>query len=164
MSLHSHSLELVATFRARLNARRSAAVPTLFGERLYLRELTQDDIPAWFERASDPESAVLAGDPIPESIEMGVHWLQRHREQFRQQAGIRWAIVPKGSTGSVGTIGLTNISKAERRAEVGIVIGRASWGKGIGTAAAHVVTGYAFSTLGLAEIHAEVLTRNLASR
>ena len=140
------------------------AVPTLFGDKVYLRELTEDDVPAWFERASDPESAVLAGDPIPESVDMGVHWLRRHRERFRQHAGIQWAIVPKGSTDSVGTIGLTITSKAERRAELGIVIGRASWGKGIGTSAAHLVIGYAFSTLGLAEIQAEVLHRNLASR
>src|SRR5262245_66690902 len=74
------------------------AVPTLFGDMVYLRELTEDDVPAWFERASDTESAVLAGDPIPDSVEMGFHWLQRHRERFRQQAGIRWAIVPKEST------------------------------------------------------------------
>jgi ribosomal-protein-alanine N-acetyltransferase len=140
------------------------ALPALFGDKVSLRELTEDDVPAWFARASDPESAVLAGDPIPESVEMGVQWLQRHRERFRQQAGIRWAIVPKGSTDSVGTIGLTITSKAERSAELGIVIGRANWGKGIGISAAQLVTGYAFSTLGLAEMHAEVLQRNLASR
>src|SRR5215216_5259451 len=140
------------------------AVPALFADMLYLRELTEDDVPAWFERATDPESAVLAGDPVPESVEMGVQWLQRHRERFRQHAGMRWAIVPKGSTDSVGTIGLTITSKAERRAELGIVIGRADWGKGIGTSAAHLITGYAFNTLGLAEIQAEVLQRNLASR
>jgi [ribosomal protein S5]-alanine N-acetyltransferase len=140
------------------------AVPALFTDMLYLRELTEDDVPAWFERASDPESAVLAGDPIPESVEMGFQWLQRHRERFRQQAGIRWAIVPKGSTDSVGTIGLAITSKEERIAELGIVIGRTYWGKGIGTSAAHLVTGYAFGTPGLAEIQAEVLQRNLASR
>ena len=140
------------------------AVPALFGDMLYLRELTEDDVPAWFERASDPESAVLAGDPIPESVEMGFRWLQRHRERFRQQAGIRWAIVEKGSTDSVGTIGLSITSKEGRIAELGIVIGRSNWGKGIGTSAAHLVTGYAFGTLGLAEIQAEALQRNLASR
>ena len=140
------------------------AVPTLSGDMLYLRELTEDDVPAWFERASDLESAVLAGDPIPESVEVGFEWLQRHRERFRQQAGIRWAIVEKGSTHSVGTIGLAITSKEKRIAELGIVIGRAYWGKGIGTSAAHLVTGYAFGTLGLAEIRAEALQRNLASR
>jgi [ribosomal protein S5]-alanine N-acetyltransferase len=140
------------------------AVPALVGDVVYLRELTEDDVPAWFERASDPESAVLAGDPIPESIDMGFQWLQRHRERFRQQTGIRWAIVPNGSAASVGTIGLTITSEEERIAELGIVIGRASWGKGIGTAATRLVTDYAFGTLGLAELRAEVLQRNLASR
>jgi ribosomal-protein-alanine N-acetyltransferase len=140
------------------------AVPTLFGDRVYLRELTEDDVPAWFERASDPESALLAGDPIPESVDMGIHWLERHRERFRQQAAIRWAIVPNGAVGSVGTIGLTITSKEQCTAELGIVIGRAFWGQGIGTSAAHVVAGYAFNTLGVAEMHAEVLRRNLASR
>ena len=140
------------------------AVPTLLGDVVYLRGLTEDDVPAWFERASDPESAVLAGDPVPESIEMGSHWLQRHRERFHRRSGIRWAIVPNGSTDSVGTIGLAITSDEERIAELGIVIGRAYWGRGIGTSAAHLVTGYGFSTLGLAQIHAEVLQRNLASR
>jgi len=44
------------------------------------------------------------------------------------------------------------------------VIRRAAWGRGIDTAAARLVADYAFRTLGLAEIQAEVLTRNLASR
>jgi [ribosomal protein S5]-alanine N-acetyltransferase len=139
-------------------------VPKLFGEAVYLRELIEDDIPAWFERASDAESADLAGDPIPESVEMGFKWLQRHRERFHQHAGIRWAIVPKDSAESVGTIGLTITSKEERIADLGIVIARAYWCKGIGASAMHLVTGYAFNTLGLAEIQAEVLQRNLASR
>ena len=140
------------------------AVPVLFRDALCLRELTEDDIPTWFERASDPESALLAGDPIPESVEIGFQWLQRHRERFRQQTSIRWAIVPKGSTQSVGTIGLTITSQEECIAELGIVSGRAYWVRGIGTSAAHIVIDYAFNILGLAEIQAEVLQRNLASR
>ena len=140
------------------------AIPKLLGEVVYLRELSEEDIPAWFERASDHESADLAGDSIPESAEMGFSWLQRHREQFRRQIGIRWAIVPQDLAASVGTIGLTITSTEDRIAEIGFVIGRAYWGKGLGTAAAQLVTHYAFHTLGLAEIQAEVLQRNLASR
>ena len=86
-------------------------VPELFGDTVFLREITEGDIPAWFERASDPESAVLAGDLIPKSIEMGFQWLRRHRERFRHQTGIRWAIVPNSSIQSIGTIGLTIKSK-----------------------------------------------------
>jgi RimJ/RimL family protein N-acetyltransferase len=116
------------------------AVPEFLGDAVYLRGLTEDDVPAWFERASDPESSALSGDPIPESADRGIQWLQHHRERFRRQTGIRWAIVPKGSTESVGSIGLTITSKEERIAELGIVIGRAYWGEGIGTSAARLRT------------------------
>ena len=92
---------------------------------------------------------------------MGFQWLRRHRERFRQQTGIRWAIVPKGSIRSIGTIGLTIKSKEECIAELGIVIGRAYWGKGIGTSAAHLVIDYAINILSLVEIQAEVLQRNM---
>jgi [ribosomal protein S5]-alanine N-acetyltransferase len=139
------------------------ALPGLFAESLYLREPTEADIPAWYVRATDVESADLAGDPIPESIERGSAWPQRHRDCFQQQTAIRWTIVPKGATESAGTVGLVITSKEHRTAEFGIVVGRAYWGKGIGTAAAQLVTRYAFDMLGLAEIQAEVLQRNLAS-
>lgn len=140
-----------------------AAVPTLHGSLVRLRELTEDDIPAWFARASDAESATLAGDPVPESIEAGAEWLAEHRKRFRQRKAIRWAIVPAGSTESVGTIGLGINSPAERTANVGFVIGRAHWGRGYCTEAARLAIGYAFEELGLAEIHGEVLQRNGAS-
>jgi [ribosomal protein S5]-alanine N-acetyltransferase len=140
------------------------AVPDLCGDVVHLRELTEDNVPTWYERASDPESAALAGDPIPESPAMGFQWLERNRERFRQHAGIRWAIVPTGSTHSVGSIGLTVTSQEERTAELGVVIGRAHWGKGMGTAAGHLVVRFAFGTLNLAEIRAELLQSNLASR
>lgn len=140
-----------------------AAVPTLHGDIVSLRELSEADVPAWFARASDAESADLAGDPIPASIEEGVRWLQLHRDRFRQQTGIRWAIVPPGSTESLGTIGLTIKPNESGSAELGYVIGRANWGKGICTAAGRLVTRYAFDTLRLAEIRAEVLQRNAAS-
>ena len=139
-------------------------MPEFHGDAVYLRALTEDDVPAWFERASDPQSAALSGDPIPESAEAGVRWLELHRERFRRQAGIRWAIVPMGSTRSVGSIGLTITCKEERVAELGVVIARAYWGKGLGTSAARFVVRYAFDTLGLAEIRAEFVRSNLASR
>lgn len=139
------------------------AVPELINDLVYLRELNESDIPAWFERATDVESADLAGDPIPESIAMGAQWLQRHRDRFKQRAAIRWAIVPRGQTDSVGTIGLIISEKERGLAELGFVVGRACWGKGIGTAAAQLVKRYAFESLGLLELSAEVLQRNPAS-
>ena len=141
-----------------------ATVPELQGGQVSLRELTEADVPAWFARATDAESAELAGDPIAQSFEEGFAWLARHRERFRQQTGLRWAIVASGSGESAGSIGLAITSKDERIAELGIVIGRPWWGKGLGTTAAQLVASYAVDTLNLTEIRAELLRSNMASR
>jgi len=140
------------------------AVPRLRGELVALREVTEDDIPAWFERATDAESADLAGDPIPDSVEQGYELLRRDRERFREQLSIRWAIVPTGSTASVGTVGFVISSKEERTSDIGFVIGRRHWGRGLCTAAAELVIDYGFRELGLWAVRAEALQRNLASR
>jgi [ribosomal protein S5]-alanine N-acetyltransferase len=145
------------------NLRFPDVVPELVGETVSLRELTEEDIPAWFERATDIESADLAGDPVPDSIAMGTTWLQRHRDRFRERAAIRWAVVPRDTPESVGTVGLIIKSSEDRIADLAVVIGRAWWGRGIGTAAAHLATNYGFETLGLAQIRAEALQRNVAS-
>jgi [ribosomal protein S5]-alanine N-acetyltransferase len=139
------------------------AVPALVGESILLRELTENDIASWFDRATDVESADLAGDPVPESMAAGATWLQKHRDQFQSKLGLRWAIVPEHSSVSVGTVGLSFKPGNATRAELGIVVARSSWGKGIGSAATRMLVRYAFSEVGLTEIRAEVLQRNHAS-
>jgi ribosomal-protein-alanine N-acetyltransferase len=136
------------------------AVPELMGRGVLLRPLTERDIAPWYLRATDAEAADLAGDPIPASIAEGTAWLQRHRERFQARAAIRWAIVPQAEQASVGTVGLTVTSHEQPAGELSIVIGRAHWGKGIGTSAALAVVAYGFDTVGLKELHAEVLQRN----
>jgi len=137
-----------------------SAVPVLAGGAVRLRALTEDDIPGWFARASDAESAALSGDPIPHSVASGTAWLRRHAEAFREGRGIRWAIVPAAADNSLGTIGLAITSAERRLAELGIVVAREHWGRGFGADAIRLVTAYARTGLGLAEIHAEVLRRN----
>ncbi len=140
-----------------------STVPQFFGDRVGLRGLTVSDIPAWYARATDAESADLAGDPIPASIEHGLAWLQRHEDRFRAGRAIRWAIVLPPGNESVGTIGLAVTSHEHRVGELGIVVGRAHWCRGIGTAAARLVLDYGLRELALQEVQAEVLQRNLGS-
>jgi len=127
-------------------------VPLLVGATLRLRELTEDDIPSWFERATDRASADLAGDPVPASIEAGAAWLQQHRARFQSKLGLRWAIVPKDGAASVGAVGLAFEPGIPAGAELGI-----------GTTAMCMVVDYAFAELGPSEIRAVVLQRNHAS-
>lgn len=66
--------------------------------------------------------------------------------------------------GPIGGIGLTlRGGDLQHSAELGYWLGKAFWGRGIATAAARAVTGYAFRDLGLLRIDALVLTENMAS-
>ena len=66
--------------------------------------------------------------------------------------------------GPIGGIGLTlRGGDLQHSAELGYWLGKAFWGRGIATAAARAVTGYAFRDLGLLRIDALVLTENMPS-
>lgn len=138
-------------------------LPVLRDEIVCLRALEESDIPAWFARASDIEAADLAGDPVPASVELGVPWLARQREVFRLRTAMRWAIVPKGVGEGIGTVGLTLPEPQAAEAELGIVVGRPYWGRGLGTAAVRLALRYGFEVLQLQQVRAEVLQRNPAS-
>ena len=137
-----------------------ARFPVFRGEGLTLRELSEEDLPAWFERLSDVRAAALAGDPVATSMQDGVDGLAHHRQAFRSRTGLRWAIVPDQTGASVGTIGFGRLDADKRTAEVGAAIGRASWGGGIATRAGRLVLDYGFSKLRLAAIEAVVLPKN----
>jgi len=134
--------------------------PVLSGEGLTLRELSAEDLPAWFERLSDSEAATLAGDPIATSFDAVVRGLEYHRGAFLSKEGIRWSIVPDELGVSVGTIGLSEFRESAGAASVGAAIGRAHWGHGIATRAGRVVLDYAFRSLALELVWAVVLPEN----
>ncbi|MCK6548126.1 GNAT family N-acetyltransferase [Myxococcota bacterium] len=138
-------------------------VPELQDAKVRLRALSERDIAPWFARATDVESAELAGDPVPASIEEGAAWLQRHRDRFRERTAIRWAITTPDAVDSIGSVGVIITSRERALAELGIVVSRAFWGRGLGTAAARLAIRYAFDTIGVRELRAEVYQRNLRS-
>jgi ribosomal-protein-alanine N-acetyltransferase len=134
--------------------------PVLRGYGLTLRELAEEDLPAWFGRLSDPEAAALAGDPVATSMQDAIEGLRHHRNAFRNKEGLRWAIVPDQLGVSVGSIGFRDFDQTQRSAGIGGAIGRAHWNRGIATSAGRLVIDYGFEVLGLACIEAVVLARN----
>lgn len=137
--------------------------PVLHSEGITLRELTDIDLPAWFERLTDSEAADLAGDPIAESMEEVINGLEYHKFGFRFKKSLRWAIVPDDIGESVGTVGFNSFDPADNSADIGYAIGRSHWNKGIATRAVRIAINYGFEVLSLKRIEAEVLTHNGAS-
>ena len=77
----------------------------------------------------------------------------------------RFAICdPQGPIGSIGlTIRHRGQTNPGQTAEIGYWLGKPFWGRGIMTAALQVMTTYAFETLALTRIEAQVRTHNSAS-
>jgi len=137
--------------------------PNLTTPRLVLRAPSERDIPAWFARATDVESASLAGDPVPDDISAGKRWVARSRQRFAEGKAIQWSIDLAGISDAIGTITLTFGATDARAAALGFVLARAHWGRGLGSEAAREVLRYAFATLALEQVSAEAAARNFPS-
>jgi ribosomal-protein-alanine N-acetyltransferase len=135
--------------------------PELRTQRLLLRAPGEQDIPAWFARATDIESAALAGDPVPEDISAGARWLARSRQRFADRTAIQWSIDRLGIADAIGTITLS--FEATDTVALGFVLARAHWRHGLASEAAREVLRYAFETLALERVTAEAAARNSAS-
>lgn len=131
--------------------------------RLLLRAPSEPDIPAWFARATDAESASLAGDPVPDDMSAGEQWLARSRQRFADGEAIQWSIDRAGLSDAIGTITLSFGASDARTAALGFVLARAHWGQGLGSEAAREVVRYGFETLALEQVTAVAVTRNAAS-
>jgi len=130
-------------------------VTILRTERLVLRAPNKGDIPNWFLRATDQESARLAGDRIPDDIAEGAEWLAR--SQARAMAGerLQWCIDFPDVALSIGTVSLSL-----RKPELSFVLGRPFWGKGLATEAARASLNQAFGSLALEDVRADVVSCN----
>ncbi|MGX5826764.1 GNAT family N-acetyltransferase [Mesorhizobium sp. 43Arga] len=137
--------------------------PKLTTQRLVLRAPSEQDIPAWFARATDIESASLAGDPVPDDIGAGERWLARSRQRFADGKAIQWSMDQAGVSNAIGTITLSFDATGAKAAALGFVLARAHWGHGLGSEAAREVLRYAFETLALERVSAEAAARNFAS-
>lgn len=138
-------------------------VPRLTTPRLVLRAPGERDIPAWFARASDVESAFLAGDPVADDLSAGARWLALAPQRLVDGRAIKWSIDQAGVSDAIGTITLSFGANEAKTAALGFVLGRTHWGQGLGSEAAREVVRYAFEALALDQVTAEAAVRNVAS-
>jgi [ribosomal protein S5]-alanine N-acetyltransferase len=112
-----------------------ADLPELETERLLLRKMRLDDAQAMFAYASDPEVTryvLWETHPLVEDSERG------------EFGG--WGVVLKGSGAFVGTCGVdVGYAPEHARAELGYVLSREHWGKGLVLEAVRAVIRFGFA-------------------
>jgi RimJ/RimL family protein N-acetyltransferase len=97
-------------------------VPT----RILLREVSDDDLPLFFQHQSDPEASRIAAFPIREREAFTAHWARIRRDR---NVVIRTILRDGAAVGYVGSF-----TRSEERL-LGYWIGREWWGSGIATQA-----------------------------
>jgi ribosomal-protein-alanine N-acetyltransferase len=132
-------------------------------ERLLLRQITFDDAEDIHVIRSNEAVMEFINRPLPKSIDDTKELVQRVYKSFETSDGILWGITLKGDPTVVGTMAFWRIEKEHHRAEIGYLLRPDFQGKGIMQEALTVALKYAFDTMKLHSIEANVNPQNAAS-
>ncbi len=138
------------------------ALPVLETDRLRLRPLRAGDVDALFALYSDPEVARYWSFPAWTRREQAEAWLAE-RLPLAPPSVYAWALADRGDDTLLGTTALFALAGPMHRAELGYSLRRDRQGRGLATEAVRMALGFAFGTLGLERVEADVDPRNEAS-
>ena len=137
--------------------------PELETDRLHLVEVKKEHAQGIFDNFSNPAVLQYYGmDPMTE-LAQAEKLVEHFRNSFLANRSMRWAMVRKEDNRFAGTIGLNNLSKGMKRAEIGFEIHPDFWRTGITSEAVKAVLHYSFTEMGLHRMGAVTFLDNVAS-
>jgi [ribosomal protein S5]-alanine N-acetyltransferase len=139
------------------------SLPTISTARLALRLISDRDVDAMFEVFSDPVVMRYWSTPPLADREGAVALVNEIHESFERQVMLKWGVARRADNMLMGTTTLYNLDFTNRRAELGYALGRTYWGQGYMHEALQALLSYAFETLDLRRLEADVDPRNEAS-
>ncbi len=138
--------------------------PILATERLVLRAPRRSDAGKLLEAWSDEETMRYFGTlPLTRRAE-ALEEIYAFREQVVAGEGIRWILTERGRDEYIGDVGYFEFASEHARAEVGFLLARPYWKRGLMTEALAAVLEYGFHVKNLHRIEALVDPRNSACR
>jgi len=139
-------------------------IPRLLKTRdLHLRPLNPGDAESMFAMLSDPQSMKYWCDEPVTEIAEAVRALNKDLESDAQGDSLCWAICLDGEDKMIGKCILFQFNEKNHRAEIGYILNREYWRRGFMQQALETVIDFAFSTLNLHRIEADVDTENAGS-
>jgi RimJ/RimL family protein N-acetyltransferase len=129
-------------------------------ERLLLRPLDVTDLMALSEVNSVDEVTRYLPYATWKGSADGVAWFERMVGLQAGGTALQFVITEKASNIAIGTVLLFNFDEASARAELGYVLGRAHWGRGLMREALEAMIGCAFGPMALRRLEATIDPRN----
>jgi len=133
--------------------------PFLIGTKVYLRPLEREDAPLFVPWVNDTGvTRTLEALYRPINLQTEVDFIER---MYKSERDVVLGIAVRATDALIGVAGLHQLDAKNRRAVFGIFISeKLEWGKGYGTEATALITGYAFTALNLNRVSLRVYEDN----
>jgi RimJ/RimL family protein N-acetyltransferase len=112
---------------------------------------------------SDPEVMRYWSHPPFTREAEAAAYLEEGRQSFESKTLFQWGLCLRDNNSIIGTCTLWQLDSQNRRAEVGFVLGREHWAKGLMTDGLTALIDFSFAELGLRRLEADVDPENTAS-
>ena len=133
--------------------------PVLRSERMVLRQFIDSDLEHVFAGLSNPEIIKYYGISF-ETLEATKEQITWFSDLEKNENGIWWAVCSKNDGRFLGAGGLNDLSKKDKKAEVGFWLLPENWGKGYMSEAMPLILDYSFNNIGLNRIEGFVESEN----
>jgi diamine N-acetyltransferase len=132
----------------------------LRGERIVLRAVERDDLPAIHAMRNDaPLESLVYGAPLPHSLtELQAQYDLEAQKPVPERDAVKFVIEADGAV--IGRCDLFEIDRVSGTVRLGITVDGEHQGRGLGTEAVDVLVAYAFRDLGLRKVWLDVLANN----
>lgn len=133
----------------------------IYGDRVRLRAVAQEDLPIFMRWLNDPE--VIEGLNLyrPISLKEEEGWYERVLDTPLDERPLVIEVKEGNEWIPIGTMGFNDIKWRERSAEFGIMIGEKNyWDKGYGSEATRMMLDHAFASLNLNRVYLRVFETN----
>lgn len=141
----------------------ASGLPTLDAARLLLRQPTADDLPAFLRVFGSREDLRYWSHGPLEDEAAARRYLRSILDGVRDRSLFQWAVADRASGDMVGTCTLTSWDQDNRHAEIGFILAREHWGRGLATEAVRTALRFGFGAMGLHRVEADVHPENAAS-
>jgi len=128
--------------------------PILRTERLILRELTTNYGQSLFAMRSDETVMEHIGRKKATTLQDALDLIERVSKDRKENNGITWGLTVHGDDTLIGTIGYYRLQKEHFRGEIGYMLGKEHWGKGLMSEAIVATVQYGFNEMKFHSIEA----------
>ncbi|MES0362072.1 MAG: GNAT family N-acetyltransferase [Anaerolineales bacterium] len=137
--------------------------PTITTSRLSLRSFTFEDTDSLHQILGVPGVLQYFSNPEPPERDRVEKLIDRQIKHWQDYGYGWWAVVPHAEQQLIGWSGLQYLPETDE-IEIGYLLSKPYWGKGLATESAIAGLDFGFSTLGLREIVGIVHPENTASQ